>query len=39
MPDAQTTMKAIRSIKAELDAIHDNIEFIKGMTFFGKTTL
>ena len=26
MPEAQATLKAIRSIKAELDAIHDNIE-------------
>ena len=26
MPEAQSTLKAIRSIKAELDAIHDNIE-------------
>ena len=26
MPEAQAAMKAIRSIKAELDAIHDNIE-------------
>lgn len=26
MPEAQSTLKAIRSIKAELDAIHENIE-------------
>lgn len=26
MPEAQAAVKAIRSIKAELDAIHDNIE-------------
>ena len=26
MPEAQANLKAIRSIKAELDAIHDNLE-------------
>lgn len=26
IPEAQSTLKAIRSIKAELDAIHDDIE-------------
>ena len=26
MPEAQTNLKAIRSIKAELEAIHDNLE-------------
>ena len=26
MPEAQATLKAIRSIKAELDAIHDSLE-------------
>ena len=26
MPEAKSTLKAIRGIKAELDAIHDNIE-------------
>ena len=26
MPDAQSTLKAIRGIKAELDAIHDSLE-------------
>ncbi len=28
MPEAQATLKAIRSIKAELDAIHDSLEKI-----------
>lgn len=26
MPEAQANLKAIRSIKAELEAIHDNLE-------------
>lgn len=26
VPEAQSTLKAIRSIKAELDAIHDSLE-------------
>ena len=26
MPEAKSTLKAIRGIKAELDVIHDNIE-------------